>query len=153
MRAVPCPPRITFSPCCPWPNPVAHQPLRRITAPKSCPIAFFYCVRTFSGGSLSLCGSISPGNLARGSVRYLFLVETDKFPISAGSEGDPLLWMGCAYILIRVIKTGSQKLWLWFGLWAGIGLENKHSMLIFGFAVVAGLLLTPGRKFLRSPWF
>jgi hypothetical protein len=66
---------------------------------------------------------------------------------------EPLLWMGCAYILIRVIKTGSQKLWLWFGLWAGIGLENKHSMLIFGFAVVAGLLLTPGRKFLRSPWF
>src|SRR5260370_29834262 len=66
---------------------------------------------------------------------------------------EPLLWMGCAYILIRVIKTGSQKLWLWFGLWAGIGMENKHSMLIFGFAVVAGLLLTPGRKFLRSPWF
>ena len=48
---------------------------------------------------------------------------------------EPLFWMGCAYILIRIIKTGNEKLWLWFGLLAGIGLENKHSMLIFGFGL------------------
>ena len=66
---------------------------------------------------------------------------------------EPLFWMGCAYVLIRIIQTGNEKLWLWFGLLAGIGLENKHSMLIFGFALVAGLLLTPQRKFMRSPWF
>lgn len=66
---------------------------------------------------------------------------------------EPLFWMGCAYVLIRIIQTGNEKLWLWFGSLAGIGLENKHSMLIFGFALVAGLLLTPQRKFMRSPWF
>ena len=66
---------------------------------------------------------------------------------------EPLFWMGCTYILIRIIQTGNEKLWLWFGLLAGIGLENKHSMLIFGFALVAGLLLTPQRKIMRSPWF
>jgi hypothetical protein len=65
---------------------------------------------------------------------------------------EPLFWTGCAYVLIRIIKTGNQKLWMWFGLLAGIGLENKHSMLIFGFAVVAGLLLTSQRRLLRSPW-
>ena len=37
-------------------------------------------------------------------------------------------------LLIRIINTGNQKLWLWFGLLAGLGLETKHSMLIFGFA-------------------
>ncbi len=66
---------------------------------------------------------------------------------------EPLFWMGCAYVLIRIINTGNEKLWLWFGVLAGIGLENKHSMLMFGFALVVGLLLTPQRKIMRSPWF
>jgi Dolichyl-phosphate-mannose-protein mannosyltransferase len=65
---------------------------------------------------------------------------------------EPLFWTGCAYLLIRIIQTGNQKLWLWFGLLAGVGLENKHSMLLFGFGMVVGLLLTPQRRFFRSPW-
>lgn len=65
---------------------------------------------------------------------------------------EPLLWMGCAYVLVRVIKTGNQHLWLWFGVLAGIGMENKYSMAVFGFAVVLGLLLTPERKALAEKW-
>ena len=53
---------------------------------------------------------------------------------------------------IRIVKTGNQRLWLWFGLLAGLGLENKHSMLIFGFGIVLGLLLTPQRRLFRCPW-
>src|SRR6516164_4321305 len=59
---------------------------------------------------------------------------------------EPLLWMGCAYVVIRIIKTGNQKLWLWFGVLEGIGLENKYSMAVFGFAIVVGVLFTPERK-------
>jgi hypothetical protein len=66
---------------------------------------------------------------------------------------EPLFWMGCAYIVMRIIRTREMKLWLWFGLLAGVGLENKHSMLIFGFALIAGLLLTPERRVMRSRWF
>jgi 4-amino-4-deoxy-L-arabinose transferase-like glycosyltransferase len=65
---------------------------------------------------------------------------------------EPLFWMGCAYILIRIVKTGNQRLWIWFGILAGLGLENKYSMLIFGAGIVAGLLLTPQRRALSSPW-
>ena len=65
---------------------------------------------------------------------------------------EALLWTGCAYFLIRIIKTGNQKLWIWFGLLAGVGLENKHSMLIWGAAITVGLLLTPQRQFFRTPW-
>jgi hypothetical protein len=65
---------------------------------------------------------------------------------------EPLLWMGCAYVVILIIKTGDQKLWLWFGVLAGIGLENKYSMAVFGFALVVGILLTPERKALASKW-
>src|SRR5262249_4188072 len=45
---------------------------------------------------------------------------------------EPLFWMGCALLLIRIIKTGNQKLWLWFGVVAGVGLNNKYSMAFFG---------------------
>lgn len=65
---------------------------------------------------------------------------------------EPLFWTGCALILIRIIKTGNQKLWIWFGILAGLGLETKHSMLIFGAGLVVGLLLTRERRLLLSPW-
>jgi hypothetical protein len=65
---------------------------------------------------------------------------------------EPLFWMGCAYLLIRIIQTENTKLWVWFGVLAGFGLENKYSMLIFGTGLVLGLVLTPERRLLRSPW-
>src|SRR6516162_8892575 len=65
---------------------------------------------------------------------------------------EALLWTGCAYLLVRTIKTGTQTLWVWFGLLAGIGLENKHSMLLWGFALAAGLLLSSQRTCFRQRW-
>ena len=43
-------------------------------------------------------------------------------------------------------------MWLVFGAVAGLGLENKHSMLVFGFALVVGLLLSGQAKLFRSKW-
>ena len=65
---------------------------------------------------------------------------------------EPLFWMGCAYLLIRLINSGNTKLWIWFGVLAGFGLENKYSMLIFGAGLVLGLLLTGERRLLQSRW-
>jgi hypothetical protein len=65
---------------------------------------------------------------------------------------EPLFWMGCVLIAIKIIKGGDQRLWLLFGLLAGFGIENKHSTLLFGFAFFIGLLLTPERRGLRQPW-
>jgi hypothetical protein len=63
-----------------------------------------------------------------------------------------MFWMGFAYLLIRIIKTGSHRLWLWIGLLCGFGLENKYSMLIFGAGIVTGLVLTPQRQAFREKW-
>ena len=65
---------------------------------------------------------------------------------------EPLAWAGCALILIRIIKTRNQKLWLWFGLVAGIALENKYGIVFFATGVVAGLLLTEHRTMFLKPW-
>jgi hypothetical protein len=65
---------------------------------------------------------------------------------------EPLAWMGCVYLLLRILKTGNEKLWLAFGALAGLGLQNKHSTLFFGFAVVVAMLLTPERRLLARRW-
>jgi 4-amino-4-deoxy-L-arabinose transferase-like glycosyltransferase len=65
---------------------------------------------------------------------------------------EPVFWLSCAWLLIRIAKTGNQKLWIWFGLLAGFGVENKYSMLIFGGGTVFGLLLTPQRRLFARPW-
>src|SRR4029453_9067257 len=61
-------------------------------------------------------------------------------------------WTLGALVVARIVKTGNPRLWLLFGVVAGLGLENKHSMLFFGLGVFVGVLLTPERRALRSPW-
>ena len=65
---------------------------------------------------------------------------------------EPLFWLLCGLIAARIINGGSPKLWLAFGALAGLGLENKHTMAVFGFALTAGLLLTGNQSILRSKW-
>lgn len=66
---------------------------------------------------------------------------------------EPLFWLGCAHLVLRIVNGGSQKLWLGVGVLAGLGLENKHSMMIFGLGLMVGLLLTHERRCFRSRWF
>jgi len=46
--------------------------------------------KSFPGGHLTIAASGSPGNLSALPIRYLFADEIDKYPASAGSEGDPI---------------------------------------------------------------
>jgi Dolichyl-phosphate-mannose-protein mannosyltransferase len=64
---------------------------------------------------------------------------------------EPVFWMLCVAISLRVVRTGNNRLWLWFGLVAGIGILNKHSMLIFGLAFFLSLLVSRRRALLKAP--
>ena len=66
---------------------------------------------------------------------------------------EPLFWVACAYFLVRILKGGDQRLWLAFGAVAGLGLQNKHTMLLFGFAAVVGMILGRGWKCMETKWF
>ncbi|MCP4213065.1 MAG: glycosyltransferase family 39 protein [bacterium] len=55
---------------------------------------------------------------------------------------DHLFWIGCFLIIIRLIKTGNQKYWLLLGTVAGLGLQNKISILFLVFGLFAGMLFT-----------
>jgi hypothetical protein len=65
---------------------------------------------------------------------------------------EPLFWTGCAFAVAPMIHTNNSKWWVAFGAIAGLGLENKYSIAAFAFFLLAGLLLTPQRRFLFTPW-
>jgi phage terminase large subunit GpA-like protein len=46
--------------------------------------------KVFPGGSISLVGANSPSGLASRPIRLVLFDEVDRYPTSAGSEGDPV---------------------------------------------------------------
>lgn len=87
----------------------------------------------------ALCAVVAPV--------YLFL-----FHILSMNSFDILFWTLGAWIVARIANGGDPRLWLLFGLICGLGLQNKHSLLFFGFGVFTGLLLTPERRHFRERW-
>lgn len=65
---------------------------------------------------------------------------------------ETLIWTLAAYLITHIIKRDAPKWWILVGFVAGIGLLNKHTMLLWGFALGIGLLLTEHRRQLKSPW-
>ncbi len=61
-------------------------------------------------------------------------------------------WTACAYIATLILAGGNPRLWIWFGVVAGLAMQGKHAMVFFGFAFVVALLLSPQRKMLLGAW-
>jgi len=46
--------------------------------------------KRFPGGHITMAGANSPASLASRPIRVVFFDEVDRYPLSAGTEGDPL---------------------------------------------------------------
>jgi len=55
--------------------------------------------KRFAQGLAALAALVAPGILAGDSLLTMNAFE-------------PLFWMGCAYVVIRILKTGNPKLWI-----------------------------------------
>jgi len=87
----------------------------------------------------AICALIAPQYLSNGSLLGTNCLE-------------PNLWMGCGYFAILAIKQNNPRYWLWFGVVAGLGLEEKYSIAVFGLGIVVGLLLTRQRRVFLNRW-
>ncbi len=101
-------------------------------------------VREFGGRRFALllsaiCILIAPQYLSNGGLLGTNCLE-------------PNLWMGCAYFAILAIKRDQPRYWLWFGVVAGLGMEEKYSIAVFGLGMLIGLLLTAQRRVFLNPW-
>ncbi len=66
---------------------------------------------------------------------------------------DQLLWALTFWLVLRTLRTNEGQGWLLVGLAAGVGLETKHTMGLFGVGLAVALLATRiGRRHLRTPW-
>ncbi|MBV8490006.1 MAG: glycosyltransferase family 39 protein, partial [Candidatus Eremiobacteraeota bacterium] len=68
-------------------------------------------------------------------------------------EANPLLWTLAAYAVLRIVKGGDPRLWLLAGGALGLAFETKYSVVLFGAALLGGLVLVPQRRVVASPWF
>ena len=66
---------------------------------------------------------------------------------------EPVFWMTAVIALLQVLKTGRYGWWVLLGIAAGIGCENKPSMVFFLLALLLGILMTPERRILRTRGF
>jgi hypothetical protein len=100
--------------------------------------------REFGGGRYAqflagLCVILAPGLLVGDNLLTMNAFE-------------PLFWMGAVFVLARILRTGESRLWPWFGVLVGLGLENKHSTPFFGFSIFVALVVTPERRVFRERW-
>lgn len=64
-----------------------------------------------------------------------------------------LFWSLTVWMLSRLRRTGEPTLWLWVGLFAGLGCVSKYTNLFLGIGIVAWLATDPAaRRWFRSPW-
>lgn len=83
------------------------------------------------------------------AVAPVFLRSGNMLCISAF---EPLFWLACTLVLVRIVREDNPRLWPWLGLFVGAGLMNKHSMLFFAFGLGVGVFVTPLRRHLRTRW-
>ena len=65
---------------------------------------------------------------------------------------EPLCWVGIFWAASRPILRREPRYLALIGALAGIGLENKYFIVFPLVGLLFGFLLTPGRKWLRSPY-
>lgn len=120
--------------------------IRLLPALAGAALAFLtgHLARRFGGGAfaetLAALATLAPP---------IFLVFFGFFSMNAF---EPVLWTVAVLALVGLVESGDSRRWMWFGLVAGLGLLNKHTMVLLGVGVFAGLLLTPERRHLASRW-
>lgn len=65
---------------------------------------------------------------------------------------DYLWWVLTAFFCIRLLRTDDPRWWLAIGCGIGLGMETKYTMGVFAIGIVAGVLFTGARRYLRSKW-
>lgn len=83
-------------------------------------------------------------------VAPVFLEFSQLFTMNAF---DPLLWALLAWLIVTLIQSGTQRLWLAIGALIGITLLNKYGVVFLVAGLLAGVVASPLRRSLARPWF
>jgi len=84
-------------------------------------------------------------------------VAATPFSLLTGSEFmyvafDGLWWVLLAWLVLRLVNSGDGRWWLGIGAVIGLGMLTRYTMLFCVAGLVAGVLATPLRRHLATPW-
>ena len=65
---------------------------------------------------------------------------------------DQLMLAGFLYMLVRFLRTGERRLWIWLGLIAGLACMTKVTILFLGPGFLVALLVSEYRRDLLTRW-
>jgi 4-amino-4-deoxy-L-arabinose transferase-like glycosyltransferase len=68
------------------------------------------------------------------------------------TEPDLLAWAIILWLVVKLLAGRDERLWLVVGITAGIGLENKATLVFLGAGLAVGLVLARRWDVMRSPW-
>jgi hypothetical protein len=80
------------------------------------------------------------------------LISVGMNSIYSMNSIDILIWTAVAYVVLLIIQEEKKQLWIVLGVLLGLGLLNKVGVLFLGVGLFAGLLISPQRKWLLTPW-
>lgn len=63
-----------------------------------------------------------------------------------------VIWTAICFLSIRMVQKQEVKYWLAIGVLVGLGLQMKHTMIVYVLALLAGMLLTKTRQLLWNRW-
>jgi hypothetical protein len=111
----------------------------------------------FGAGTVFMTGWIArrlgAGFFGQGLAALAYMVAAVPmvmFGIYTMNALQMLIWALLLYLLVRIGGGDSSSLWVWFGVLAGLGLQNKHTLVMLAIGLAAGLLLTSARRFLNE---
>jgi len=91
-------------------------------------------------------------SLLAGGCVALAPVYLGTFGILTMNAFDVLVWTAILLAALHALRTGEARWWLVVGLLAGVGLQNKISVLFLGFGLAVGLVVARDWRHLRSGW-
>jgi hypothetical protein len=65
---------------------------------------------------------------------------------------EPLIWTTVVFFVAKMIQEQNPKYWLHIGILMGLGLEMKHTIVLYGIALLIGFLISDQRKLLFNRW-
>lgn len=96
------------------------------------------------------------GRLAQ--ITAALSVSLSPLPLFEGTEFqyttfDYLWWVLIAYFTVRLLRTENPRWWLAIGAAVGLGLLTKYAIVFYIAGILAGVVLSGARRYLKSGWF
>ncbi len=79
----------------------------------------------------------------------IFLVFTSFYSMNAY---EPLIVVSVIFFMVNMVQEEDPRYWLHVGILSGLGLMMKHTFVLYGFALVLGMLISGKRKLLFNKW-